>query len=59
MKLNQLVKELVLGVLLGSGCILILLGIQAVANKGNWIIFIVCGVLLLVGSILIAKKIMV
>ncbi len=57
MKLNKLVRELVLGVLLGSGCILILLGIQAIANKGNWIIFIVCGAILLIGSILIAKTI--
>ncbi len=55
MKVNKTVKELFLAVLFGSSIIMIMLGIQAIANKGNWIIFMGCGVLLLAGAILIAK----
>jgi hypothetical protein len=56
MTVNKTVGELVLGLLGGTGAILILLGIQALANKGHWIIFLVCGVFLLVGSIFISSK---
>jgi membrane-bound ClpP family serine protease len=56
MNVSKTVRELLLGVLGGTGCILILLGIQALSNKGNWIIFMVGGVLLLVGSLFIASK---
>jgi len=56
MNVTKSVRELVLGVLGGTGCILILLGIQAIAYKGNWIIYMVCGVLLLVGALFIASK---
>ena len=56
MNVSKTVRELLLGVLGGTGCISILLGIQALSNKGNWIIYIVVGVLLLVGSLFIASK---
>jgi hypothetical protein len=56
MNVSKSVRELVLGVLGGTGCISILLGIQALSNKGNWIIYMVCGVLLLVGAIFISSK---
>jgi uncharacterized membrane protein HdeD (DUF308 family) len=56
MNVSKTVRELLLGVLGGTGCISILLGIQALSNKGNWIIFMVGGVLLLVGAIFIASK---
>jgi len=56
MNVTKSVRELLLGVLGGTGCISILLGIQAIAYKGNWIIYMVCGVLLLVGAIFIASK---
>ena len=56
MNVTKSVRELVLGVLGGTGCISILLGIQALLNKGNWIIFMVGGVLLLVGALFIASK---
>jgi len=56
MNVTKSVRELLLGVLGGTGCISILLGIQAIAYKGNWIIYMVCGVLLLVGALFIASK---
>lgn len=56
MNVSKSVRELALGVLGGTGCISILLGIQALSNKGNWIIFMVGGVLLLVGALVIASK---
>jgi|GEM_PF-5644774 len=56
MNVTKSVRELLLGVFGGTGCILILLGIQALSNKGNWIIFMVGGVLLLVGALFIASK---
>ena len=56
MNITKSVRELLLGVLGGTGCIFILLGIQAISNKGNWVIFMVGGVLLLVGALFIASK---
>jgi hypothetical protein len=56
MTVSKSVRELMLGVLGGTGCISILLGIQALSNKGNWIIYMVCGVLLLVGAIFVSSK---
>jgi hypothetical protein len=56
MNVSKSVRELLLGVLGGTGCISILLGIQALSNKGNWIIFMVGGVLLLAGSLFVASK---
>lgn len=57
MKVKKPVKEAAIAALGGSGFILIMLGIQAVASKGNWIIFMACGLLLCIGAILIAKKV--
>jgi hypothetical protein len=56
MNVSKTVRELVLGLLGGTGCISILLGIQALSNKGNWIIFMVGGVLLFVGALFIASR---
>jgi hypothetical protein len=52
---NKTLKELFVGVLVSASFIIIMLGIQAIANKGNWIIFLGCGVLLFIGTLIIAK----
>jgi len=52
---SNTLKQLFVGVLTGASFITILLGIQAIANKGNGIIFMVCGVLLFIGTLIIAK----
>jgi hypothetical protein len=52
---SDTLKQLFVGVLAGTSFITILLGIQAIANKGNGIIFMVCGVLLFIGTLIIAK----
>ena len=52
---SNTLKQLFVGVLTGASFITILLGIQAMANKGNGIIFMVCGVLLFIGTLIIAK----
>ena len=52
---NETLKQLVIGILAGVSIITILLGIQAIANKGNWIIFMGCGVLLFIATLVIAK----
>ena len=55
MKINKLVKEVSIAVLGGSGIIMMMLGIEAIASKGKWIMFMGCGVLLIAGAFLIAK----
>jgi hypothetical protein len=52
---NETLKQIVIGVLAGASFVTILLGIQAIAFKGNWIIFMGCGVSLFIGTLIIAK----
>jgi hypothetical protein len=52
---SNTLKQLFVGVLASVSFITIMLGIQAIANKGNGIIFMVCGVLLFIGTLIIAK----
>jgi hypothetical protein len=52
---NKILKQFFLGGLAAASFITILLGIQAIVNKANGIIFIGCGVLLFIGAIIIAK----
>jgi hypothetical protein len=52
---NNTLKQLFVGVLGGASFISIMLGIQAIANKANGIIFMVCGVLLFIGTLITAK----
>ena len=52
---SNTLKQLFVGVLTGASFITIMMGIQAIANKGNWIIFMGCGVLLFIGTLIIAK----
>jgi hypothetical protein len=57
MKVSKLGKEVSIAALGGSGFIMIMLGIEAIASKGNVIMFMGSGVLLTAGAILIAKLI--
>jgi hypothetical protein len=52
---NKTLKQVFVGVLGGASFITIMLGIQAIAFKSNWIIFMGCGVLLFIGTLIIAK----
>ena len=52
---NKTLKQLFVGVLAGASFITIMMGIQAIANKANGIIFMVCGVLLFIATLVIAK----
>jgi hypothetical protein len=52
---NNTLKQLFVGVLASASFITIMLGIQAIANKANGIIFMVCGVLLFIGTLIIAR----
>jgi hypothetical protein len=52
---SNTLKQLFVGVLAGVSFITIMLGIQAIANKANGITFMVCGVLLFIGTLIIAK----
>jgi len=52
---NKTLKEIFVGVLGGVSFLTIMLGIQAIAFKANWAIFMVCGVLLFIGTLIIAK----
>jgi hypothetical protein len=54
---NKALKEVFIGALLGAGIIIIMLGIQAIANKTNGILFIGFGALLFVGTLFLAKVI--
>ena len=54
---NKKLKQVFVGVLGGASFITIMLGIQAIANKANGTIFIGCGVLLFIGTLIIAKTI--
>jgi hypothetical protein len=52
---SNTLKQLFVGVLAGVSFITIMLGIQAIANNANGIIYMVCGVLLFIGTLIIAK----
>ena len=52
---NKTLKQLFVGVLAGASFITIMMGIQAIANKANWIIYMGCGVLLFIATLVIAK----
>ena len=52
---NKTLKQLFVGVLAGASFITIMMGIQAIANKANGIIFMGCGVLLFIATLVIAK----
>ena len=54
---NKILKEIFVGVLGGVSFLTIMLAIQAIAFKGNWIIFMGCGVLLFIATLVIAKVI--
>ena len=52
---SKTLKEIFVGVLGGVSFLTIMLGFQAIANKSNGTIFIACGVLLFIGTLVIAK----
>jgi Mg/Co/Ni transporter MgtE len=54
---NKTLKEISVGVLFGASFIIILHGIQGIVTKGNWPLLMGCGVLLFIGTIIIAKTI--
>ena len=54
---SKTLKEVFVGTLAGLSICSILLGIEAIATKGNGIMFMGCGVLLFLGTLVIAKTI--
>jgi len=52
---NKTLKEIFVGVLGGVSFLTIMLAIQAIAFKGNWILLMGFGVLFFIGTIIIAK----
>jgi len=52
---NKILKEIFVGVLFGASFIIILQGIQGIVTKSNWTLLMGFGVLLFIGTIIIAK----
>jgi hypothetical protein len=52
---SKTLKQVVVGILGGVSFCTIMLGIQAIVFKTNWSIFMICGVLLFIATLIIAK----
>ena len=55
MNSSKTLKQVFVGALGGAAFITIMLGIQAIVFKTNWSIFMICGVLLFIATLIIAK----
>jgi hypothetical protein len=52
---SKTLKHVFVGILGGASFVTVMLGFQAIANKANGTIFIGCGVLLFIVTLIIAK----
>jgi len=58
MQIAKTIKDLILGILISAGIIIILLGIQAIGRSSDkWYLYFIVGIVVVASSIFVASKI--